>query len=268
MYKLTNVEYSYIKNMPALKDISFHVDQGEIVSIIGSNGSGKSTLLHVMSGLIFPQKGKIWFNNEELNEQCLKDDTFNRHFRSQIGYVFQNTEAQLFCPTVFDELMFGPVQLGLDKYEALQRCEQVLEMLNITALKSRPVNMLSGGEKKRVAIGAVLTTNPQVIFFDEPLSGLDPKTRAFVVDLIFELNEVGKTIVIATHHLELVSHLQSRVIVLSENHAILKDGYCDDVLNDTQLLLEANLISEFAHKHNNQIHRHLWINNLRHQHNQ
>lgn len=257
IFNLRNIEFFYLKNQPAVADINFSVHEGEILSIIGSNGSGKSTLLHLLCGLIHPSKGEITFRGEIINESKLKDAAYNKMFRSSIGYVFQNSDAQLFCPTVMDEMLFGPIQLGLEKNIAIQRAYEIMHMLNIAELKDRPVYMLSGGEKKRVAIASILTTNPEILIFDEPMSGLDPKTRSFIIELIYTLNKAGKTIIIATHHLELVNHFESRVIVLSEHHGIEKIGDSKEILSDNELLIRANLIGEYPHVHDGTIHKHL-----------
>jgi len=257
IYTLEHVSYQYNATQQALVDINLSVQQGEILSLIGSNGSGKSTLLHLLCGLTFASEGTIAFKGKSFNEKSFKDVNFNRTFRSNIGYVFQNSDAQLFCPTVFDELLFGPLQLGYTMAVACERAESLLHLFHIEHLRNRPPYMLSGGEKKRVAIAAILTTNPDILIFDEPMSGLDPKTRSFIIELIFELNHAGKTILIATHHLELVNHFQSRVVVLSEKHSIEKIGSCREILNDTDLLIKANLIGEYLHKHDDAIHKHL-----------
>jgi cobalt/nickel transport system ATP-binding protein len=264
--RLENIHYSYIQKHGALSDISFTVKKGEIFSIIGSNGSGKSTLLHIISGLLFPNRGSLWFKNHPVTEGSLKDAAFNSYFRESIGYVFQNSDNQLFCPTVFDELIFGPLQMGKDKDTAFERAEAIMSMLNMDDLRDRPTYMLSGGEKKRVAIGSILTMNPDVLLLDEPMSGLDPKTRSFVIELIFQLNEAGKTIIITTHHLELLDHLQSRVAVLSEQHQIEKTGSTEEILTDTELLTRTNLIQEQLHRHGNISHKHLATNFLFHKH--
>ncbi|MBN1184095.1 MAG: ABC transporter ATP-binding protein [Bacteroidales bacterium] len=266
LFRLEEVGFCYAKDQTGLSGINLAVNEGEILSIIGSNGSGKSTLLNIICGLVFPNKGKISFKGRGFNEKSLKDSLFNREFRSSIGYVFQNSEAQLFCPTVFDEIIFGPLQAGISRDESESRAEDIMKMLNISELRDRPVYMLSGGEKKRVAIGAVLASNPEVLVIDEPVSGLDPKTRAFLIELIFKLNEVGKTIILATHHLELVDHLQSRVVVLSEKHTVEKTGKCDEILCDTELLLRSNLIGEIPHRHKETIHKHLSTGFLFHNH--
>ena len=267
IFNLQEVGFSYMQNMHALTDINLTIHEGEILSIIGANGSGKSTLLHLLCGLIHPTHGSLYYKGDLITEEALKNAAFNKKFRSSIGFIFQNSDAQLFCPTVMDELLFGPFQLGYSKESALTRANDIAEMLNISDLKGRPTYMLSGGEKKRVALGAVLTTNPDILIFDEPVSGLDPKTCSFIIELIFQLNQAGKTIIITTHHLELVDHFRSRVVILSENHTIEKIGTSDEILSDSELLIKTNLISEYPHKHeDNTVHKHLFSEFLFHQH--
>ncbi|MFA9389696.1 MAG: energy-coupling factor ABC transporter ATP-binding protein [Prolixibacteraceae bacterium] len=266
LFELKNIGYRYQKEHAALNGIDLSITQGEITSIVGSNGSGKSTLLNILCGLVFPSEGTIAYKNELFNEKILKDNRINQQFRSSIGYIFQHPDAQLFCPTVFDELLFGPLQLGISKEQAHHRAEEVMQMLHIEHLKDRPVYMLSGGEKKRVAIGAVLTSNPETLVIDEPVSGLDPKTRSFLIDLMFKLNDAGKTIILATHHLELVNHLKANMVVLSEKHSVERTGKCDEILSDTEFLLKMNLIGEYPHRHSGTIHKHLENNFLFHSH--
>lgn len=263
---IDNISYNYTPQHVAVSNISFTVKQGDIFAIIGSNGCGKTTLLHLISGLLFPTEGNILFKGQSVTEKALKDQSFNKHFRESLGYVFQNPDSQLFCPTVLDELLFGSLQMGKDKQTAMERADAIMEMLNIDCLKDRAPYMLSGGEKKRVAIGAVLSTNPDVILIDEPMAALDPKTRSFLIELLIHLNEAGKTIVLTTHHLELIDHLQPRVAVLSENHTIEKTGSAEDILKDTELLVRTNLISEHWHRHGNQVHKHLPPDFLFHKH--
>ena len=266
VFNLQEVGFGYITTKHALTDINLTINEGEILSIIGANGSGKSTLLHLLCGLIHPTYGCLFYKGDKIVESAFKNADFNRKFRSSIGFVFQNSDAQIFCPTVMDELLFGPLQLGHSKEQALSRANEIATMLNISELKDRPTYMLSGGEKKRVAIGSVLTTNPDILIFDEPMSGLDPKTRAFIIELIFQLNQAGKTIIIATHHLEVVDHFQSRVVVLSEKHTIEKVGTSDEILSDIDLLIKANLVGEYPHKHNGTVHKHHFSNYFFHQH--
>lgn len=264
--KTENVSYSYYGKIPALVDVSLEIKEGEKFAVIGANGSGKSTLLQIMNGLIHPSSGSIFFRGKEVSEKSLRGKEFLRFFREGVGYVFQDSDVQLFCPSVLDELLYGPMQLGMVESEAMDRAFEVMKMLNIENLKDRPSYMLSGGEKKRVAIGSVLTMNPDVLLFDEPTNGLDPRTQCFLVELLFELNEAGKTIVIATHDLSLVDELHCRVAVLSEGHRIEKIGNPDNILSDGELLLRVNLIHEHMHCHGDTAHRHLHSHYFFHKH--
>lgn len=266
MIKVDNIYYSYYKKFSALTDVSLQIGSGEKVAVIGSNGSGKSTLLQIIAGLLFPNQGDYLFHDTAVTENSLKEKNFLRFFRQKVGYVFQDSDIQLFCPTVIDELLFGPLQIGLSREESMERAVEILAMLKIDNLKDRPTYMLSGGEKKRVALGSVLTMNPDVLLLDEPTNGLDPRTQVFLMELILALNEAGKTIVIATHDLSLVSELHSRVAVLSEDHRVEKVGAADEILYDEELLLKVNLIHEHIHYHDGQAHSHLHSHYLFHKH--
>lgn len=166
----------------------------------------------------------------------------NRGFRSRMGFVFQNSDAQVFSPTVRDELAFGPLQLGLDRGAAAARVEDVLALLGIADTADRAPFQLSGGQKKRVAIGTVLVMNPEVLLFDEPTAALDPRTSEWLTELIEDLAEAGKTIVLATHDLDSLDRLADRCIVFGEDHTILAETTPAAALADRELLLEANLI--------------------------
>jgi cobalt/nickel transport system ATP-binding protein len=242
------------------------ISEGEIFAVIGSNGCGKSTLLHIMNGLIYPPSGRVYFQGKKVSEDALRDRAFLKYFRSSVGHVFQDSDVHLFCPTVFDELMFGPLQLGLSQEEASGRVREIMAMLEISHLKDRPSYMLSGGEKKRVAIGSILTMNPRLLLLDEPMNGLDPRTKSFLIELMILLNNAGKTLVIATHDLALISELRCRVAVLSEDHRVEKIGTADEILQDEDLLLRVNLIHEHVHYHGNHAHIHLHSHYLFHRH--
>jgi cobalt/nickel transport system ATP-binding protein len=266
VFNLRQAGFQYIPGVDALRDISFTIYENEILTILGSNGSGKSTLLQLLCGLIFPTEGEIFYRGQRLTEKSLKDREFQHTFRSSVGFVFQHSEVQLFCPKVYDELVFGPLQIGLSDQEAVQRSVEIMQLMGIAHLRNRPSYMLSGGERKKVAIAAVLTMNPQVILFDEPMSGLDPKSRSFILDLLFELHQAGKTLVIATHHLELVNSLQSRVALLNEEHQLVRIAPAEEIMQDINLLVQTNLISEYAHKHHDTVHKHLWYPFTPHRH--
>ena len=264
--KADNVSYSYYGRIPALSGVSLDIREGERYAIIGSNGSGKSTLLQILNGLIHPTGGRVLFRGGEVTEKSLRDKVFLRSFREKVGFVFQDSDVQLFSPTVLDELLFGPIQLGLSEKEALSRAGEVMEMLNIEGLKERPSYMLSGGEKKRVAIGSVLTMNPEALLLDEPTNGLDPKSQCFLMELMLKLGESGKTIVIATHDLSLVSELGANVAVLSEEHRVEAMGRAEDILKDEDMLLRVNLIHEHMHTHGGTVHRHAHSHYTTHRH--
>jgi cobalt/nickel transport system ATP-binding protein len=263
---LKNVDYSYYGKIPALKNINLSVKKGEMFSIIGLNGSGKSTLLHIINALFPPNSGEVLFKGNPVTEESMKDKSFGMQLRQQMGYIFQNPDIQLFCPSVFDELLFAPLQLNLPFETAKERAEQMLSFLGIDYLKDRPIYMLSGGEKKRVAIASVLTMNPDILLIDEPLSSLDPKTQTFFIELLLELNHAGKTIIFTTHHLDLIDHLQPRVAVLSEEHTILRTGTASEILSDERFLISVNLIHEHIHKHGEEEHRHYHSHYVFHKH--
>jgi cobalt/nickel transport system ATP-binding protein len=263
---LKNINYSYYGKIPALRNINLSVKKGEMVAIIGLNGSGKSTLLHIINALVFPDSGEVFFKGNPVTEKSMGNKSLGAELRQTMGYIFQNPEIQLFCPTVFDELLFAPLQLNLPVESAVKRAEQMLTFLDIEYLKDRPVYMLSGGEKKKVAIGSVLTMNPDILLIDEPLSSLDPKTQTFFIDLLLELNHAGKTIIFTTHHLDLIDHLQPRVAVLSDEHTIQKTGTASEILSDEEFLISVNLIHEHVHKHENGEHKHYHSHYVFHKH--
>lgn len=234
--------YRYLDRFPALDRLSLGLEEGGLYAVVGANGSGKSTLLQLLAGLIHPGAGRVLFRGAEVSETTLGELDFRRRFRGAVGYLFQDPDVQLFCPTVFDELLFGPLQLGLEAAEAGARAESVLAMLGLGPVRARPSYMLSGGEKKKAALGAMLTMNPEVLLLDEPTNGLDPRTQYFLVELITRLHGAGKTVVISTHDLQLVELLQPQVVVLSEAHRLERLGPAAAILGDTDLLAGVNLI--------------------------
>jgi cobalt/nickel transport system ATP-binding protein len=256
LFSIENVHYDYFGQIPALAGIDLAINAGERFAIIGANGCGKSTLLQLLDGLLFPSKGIIRFHGREISETALQDTGFVRFFRERVGYVFQDSDVQLFCPTVLDELMYGPLQLAISAEEAEDRCREVLKMLGLENHADRPTYMLSGGEKKRVAIGSVLTMNPEVLLLDEPTNGLDPRTVAFLIDLLLSLNEAGKTIIIASHDLSLVADMEMSVALLAESHRVEKTGTSAEILADEEMLIRTNLIHEHLHRHGGSLHRH------------
>ena len=260
IFDLKNVSYTYVGKISALNDISFKVMPGEQISIMGSNGSGKSTLLTLLDGLIYPASGEFYAFGNQIEEEvfdAIKDNEFRSYFRKRVGFVFQNSDVQLFSSTVFEEVAFGPMQLNMSPEEVKTRVIEVLEMLGITKLKDRAPHTLSGGEKKKVCIASVLANNPDILLLDEPTAGLDPRTQLWLVELLQELGRAGKTIITATHDLETVEQISNRSIVMSEDHRIVVDGDVENVLNNRELLLSTNLIHEHMHVHGKLVHGHL-----------
>jgi cobalt/nickel transport system ATP-binding protein len=244
-----NLGYRYLERFTALDGVSFDVRTGESVALLGANGCGKSTLLKILDGLLFPDGGVYRAFGQPVTEDSLEDEQFSKAFRSRVGFIFQNADAQVFSPTVREEVAFGPLQLGWPREQVRQRVEDVLTMLEIESLAERAPYQLSGGEKKRVAIGSVLAMNPEVLLFDEPTAALDPRTQQWLVELIRELGRSGKTIVMATHDLEVLEDVAGRCLVFSEAHRIVAEGTPDEVLGDRELLLDVNLIHAHTHAH-------------------
>jgi cobalt/nickel transport system ATP-binding protein len=255
-FTLSGARHEYRGGAPALAGIDLTIGAGEHVAIAGANGSGKSTLLKMLDGLVFASGGTVEVFGKPLTEAALLDADFRREFRSRVGFVFQDADVQLFCNTAFDELAFGPLQLGLAEAEVRRRVAATAEQLQITPLLDRAPYTLSGGEKKRVAIASVLTLDPDVILLDEPTNALDPRSQVWLLDVLAEWKAAGKTVVIATHDLSIAAESADRMVVLSEQHIVCADGTPDDVLSQRDLLLEVNLIHEHSHHHAGNTHGH------------
>jgi len=255
-FVLTGVRHEYRRGSAALAGIDLTIESGQHVAIAGANGSGKSTLLKMLDGLVFPTTGTIAAFGHALTEDALEDPAFRREFRSRVGFVFQDADVQLFCNTAFDELAFGPLQLGLAEQDVRDRVATVAEQLRITPILDRAPYTLSGGEKKRVAIASVLAMEPQVLLLDEPTNALDPRSQVWLLDVLAEWKAAGKTVVIATHDLSIAAESADRMIVLSEEHGVCADGPPSEVLARRDLLLEVNLIHEHSHRHDDRTHDH------------
>lgn len=256
VFEVKDLTYSCLGKFPALCGIDLDINERERIALLGANGSGKSSLLNILNGLAFPQKGEIKFRGQRLSEESLRDEGFNGLFRRTVGFVFQNSDAQLFSSTVWDEIAFGPIQLGLSRAEVEGRVIDLLKMLHIENLSERPPYQLSGGEKKKVAIASTLAINPDVLLLDEPTNGLDPRTQSWLIELLEELHRVGKTIVTATHDLNIVERISDRVIVLAEDHTVAAEGSAFEVLENRPLLLKVNLIHDHLHRHDGIAHTH------------
>jgi cobalt/nickel transport system ATP-binding protein len=253
---VNDVHYRYLDRFVALEGVSLTVSAGERVALLGANGCGKSTLLRILDGLLFPDQGELRAFGAPITEADLEDEQFSRGFRSRIGFVFQSSDAQLFSPTVREEIAFGPQHMGLHPDEVDQRVADTIALLEIEAIADRAPYQLSGGQKKRVAIASVLVMNPEVLLFDEPTAALDPRTQHWLRALIVELHEAGKTIVVATHDLAALDELADRCVVLSEAHRVVAETTPAALMRDQALLRSVNLVHEHPHTHGSATHRH------------
>ncbi|MDY4699330.1 ABC transporter ATP-binding protein [Eubacterium coprostanoligenes] len=198
MIKLDDICFAY-DSTPVLKHFSTEIADGEFVVIKGDNGCGKSTLLNIINALEFAEIGTYTFDGTVIDKKAMKNEQFAKAFHQKIGYVFQNTDAQLFCSSVYDEIAFAPRQMQLDEAEIAKRVEDMLKLTGTEHLKERAPFHLSMGEKKKVAVASVLAMNPQVLILDEPMNFLDKKSRQWLVGFLNQMHSVGKTIIIVSH---------------------------------------------------------------------
>ena len=255
-FELAGVRHEYRAGGASLAGLDLTITPGEHIAVVGANGTGKSTLLKLLDGLVFASAGEVRAFGAPLTEDALEDPAFRRDFRSRVGFVFQDADVQLFCSDAFDELAFGPLQLGLPEDEVRRRVQAAAEELHIEKLLDRPPYTLSGGEKKRVAIASVITMQPQVLLLDEPTNALDPRSQVWLLDLLEDWRREGRTVVMATHDLSAAAEAADRIVVMSEEHRLVADGTPEEVLTQRDLLLEVNLIHEHTHRHASTAHRH------------
>jgi cobalt/nickel transport system ATP-binding protein len=256
LLELDSAWYDYAPDIPALAGISVTVAPGERVVILGANGCGKTTLLKLLAGLLFPQRGRYRAFGREITEPLLSRDPFGLFFRKEVGVLFQNVDAQLFNPTVEDEIAFGPLQLNDPPDDVRRTVRESLDRFGLRGLAGRPPFALSGGEKKKVALAAMLAVNPQVLLLDEPTAGLDPRSSRILVDLILEAQDQGKTVVTSTNDLHIVPEIAGRVVVFGEDRRILASGTPEVILQDRAILRAANLSHRHRHAHAGVWHEH------------
>ena len=207
------------------------------IALIGANGSGKSTLLKLFDALYFPQKGSLEFNGVQLTEEKFREESFHFSFRRRVGFLFQDPEVQLFSPTVWDEICFGPLQLGWEKEKVRTQAELTIKQFGLESLRDRPPYRLSIGEKKKVALASVLVIDPEVLLLDEPTAALDPRTQSVLIELLHHWGENHKTIVTSTHDLSILKEICDEVYVMQEG-SIVYHGSPAAVLENGPLLEE------------------------------
>jgi cobalt/nickel transport system ATP-binding protein len=258
LFELDRLTYRY-EGVTAVDDLSLQISEGSRVVLLGANGSGKSTLLRLLGGLIFGQSGAICFHGEELCEEHLADEAFAFPFRRSVGIVFQNPDVQLFSPTVFDEVAFGPLQLRWPKKEIRDAVGEILDRLRIGHLKDRVPHRLSGGEKKRVALASVLVLDPAVLLLDEPTAALDPRSQSEVIDLLVAWGGGAKSVITATHDLGDLEDIADRCFVLDQGR-LTAEGRPDEILANRELLERTNLIHAHRHRHGSgELHSHAHV---------
>lgn len=254
VFELDGVSFDY-DGIPALQSISLAISAGQRAAVVGANGSGKSTLLRLLDGLCFSAAGSVLAFGEPLSQTRLQDDAFSFAFRRRVALVFQNPDVQLFNPTVFDEIAFGPLQLQWESDVIVRRVKETMQFMEIEHLADRPPHRLSGGEKKRVALASVLVLDPEVLLLDEPTSALDPKSQSQLIDLIQGWKSTSKTVITATHDLSIVEDVADTVLVMQEGK-IVANGTPEQVLSQFELLLKANLVHAHRHSHGGMVHSH------------
>lgn len=228
MLEFRNVSFPYEAGIPVIDDLSFSIHKGESVGLIGANGAGKSTIMKLMLGLL-QGEGQIFVDSLPIEKKNLPV------FRQKIGFVLQDSDNQMFMPTVYEDMIFGPLNYGLSKEEAEKRVDRVLRDLHLEELKHRHNHKLSGGEKRMAAIATILAMEPEMIVMDEPSTALDPCNRRTVINTI---NRLPQTKLIASHDLDMILDTCQRVILLSRGR-IAAEGDADTILRDRELL-EAN----------------------------
>jgi cobalt/nickel transport system ATP-binding protein len=263
VFEVRDVTFRYHK-VTALDGLSLTITPRKRVALLGANGSGKSTLLRILDGLAFPERGAVHYEGEPLTEDRLQDLEFGFRFRRRVGMVFQNPDVQLFSPTVFDEVAFGPLQLGWPKEEVRRQVAQMLEVMKIAPLKDRSPHHLSTGEKKRVTLASVLVLDPEVLLLDEPTAALDPKSASQMVDFLVGWRGGAKTVITTTHQLDIVEDIADYCYVF-ESGRVVAEGAPSELLRDTALLERTNLIHVHRHVHpSGEVHSHPHVHPHRH----
>lgn len=235
--EVKDVRYVYQDGFAALDDVSLKIMRGERVAILGPNGAGKSTLLMLMSGLFMPSKGEVNVLGMTMNDKNL------HQIRKSVGLVFQDPDDQLFSPTLWEDVAFGPSNLGLPEAEVSTRTREALRSVRLDGYEDKPPHHLSAGEKKRAAIATVLAMQHEILILDEPTANLDPKSRIELIGLINNLCKNGNmTLIIATHDVNLIPEIADRVFVLSRGR-IITEGSVRDILLNSKLMDETSLES-------------------------
>jgi cobalt/nickel transport system ATP-binding protein len=246
-FELTGVTYHY-RDVPAIRNLNLWLPSQSRLALLGPNGSGKSTLLRILDGLCFPQSGSVLFRGQPLTDERLRSEEFSFQFRRAVGLVFQNPDVQLFSPTVFDEVAFGPLQLEWPKEKIRHKVAEMMELMEISHLRDRTPQHLSMGEKKRVALASVLILDPEVLLLDEPTAALDPRSESRMIDFLGGCTQTSKTVVTATHDLDIVEDIAESCYVFQDGCVVI-EGRPSEILKNTSILERTGLVHSHLHKH-------------------
>lgn len=234
--KIERLKFSYEKGKEILKGIDVEIKKGEKIAVLGNNGSGKTTFFMNLNGVYLFDGGNIYLKGRKI-EKNKKDLNY---LRENIGIVFQNPDNQIIGSTVYEELSFGLINLGLSKKEIEERIEKISQKLNLKKYLDTPPHYLSGGEKKRVCIGDIVAMNPEIIIFDEPTAELDQLNIKILEEILNNLAVEKKTIILSTHDIDFAFRFADRILVFLDGE-IIGDGTSEEIFKDTELLNRANL---------------------------
>lgn len=235
MIRVEEVSFAYPSGIEALKEVSVEIQDGEFVAIMGENGAGKTTLVKHFNGILKPTEGEVYVNDRNTKERSVAE------LSREVGLVFQNPDHQLFCETVEEEVTFALKNFGYAEAAISDRVSWALDLLSLASMRKTSPFMLSGGERKRVALAAVLAWDPQIIVLDEPTIGQDYVQKQKLHQFIVKLNSQGRTVIMVTHDVEFVAECNPRIVVMSQGR-IIADGPAKKVLTDYDLLAQASLI--------------------------
>lgn len=236
MIQLQNIEYTYPEGTIGLEDVSLQIEQGSKVAFLGENGAGKSSLFLVLNGIHKPQKGKYVLDGKQF---CFSSKE-RKQMAHKVGYVFQDPEVQLFAASVYEDVAFGPSNLGLEKAEIEARVEKYIHLLAIQELKDKAPHQLSYGQKKQVAVAGVLAMEPEIILFDEPFAWLDNRHKTIMNEIIDDLNKQSKTVLISTHNPDFAYEWADQVILMKEGR-IIAAGSPEKIMSNKVLMQEIGM---------------------------
>ncbi|MEM2146167.1 MAG: ATP-binding cassette domain-containing protein [Candidatus Jordarchaeaceae archaeon] len=239
-----SLHYKYPDGTQALRDVNLEVNTGESILLLGVSGVGKSTLLMNLNGLITPTKGTIHIFGKKVIEKNLKE------IRRKVGFLFQNPENQLFCPTLWDDVAFGPINLGLSRENVEERVEKALKLVGLTSYAEKAPHHLSFGEKRRAAIATILSMDPDILLLDEPTANLDPKNVENIIKILKHLYSEGKTLIIATHDVNVLPQITERTVIMYKGE-IKATGLTEELLSDYEVLekfgLKLPIVGQLIH---------------------